>query len=774
MPNKAFDYYAFISYNHKDAKWARQLQRQLEHYRLPSALCREQPDLPKRITPVFLDSSDLVARSSLLESLCAKLDASNYLIVLCSPNSAASPWVNDEVEHFISTGRKDQIIPLIIDGDPHAADPARECYPPALANLSSREELLGISTQAYGRRGAFLRIIATLLDLKLDRVIVRDAAVRRRRAALYASALLLALATVFSLIWYNVPHTAYYLDYTYLWEKPVGIQKVPFSHRRQMDYTYRFTTLRGDVVQVERVNSAGTLTTANISLSWDDPPSMRFYYGTSDDFDGRVVTRVAYYDIYGQELYEKHYSADLSAVDFVQSGNSGTSFSLRADLLSSQAFVSGSQSRGDVIRYFQTYDDNGYLVQRMFKRDNRGNSGGTPTRDENGVWGIGYLRDNLGRIVGARFLDQDGAFMAGKTGQVGCDYTYEGSGRISSVTCIDLSGRPAMDGNNVARTALEYDGLGRLTEWARFDAGGGRVIHSSEGMSVTRYCYNDQGFTTSKETYDQMLEPCCSQQGYFRTVTIRDDSGWPVRQDFYGPNGEPMPCTNGYVSTTAVFNSSGQETQRRYFGADSAPTPDLDLNVYGVNHTFTDGLLTRVDYVDGQGRLMMGKNGFASICREYNSERQVSREWYLDEDGAPVRCTDGFAEIRLIYTDGIRTGYDHYDETGAPCRDRSGVASYVDTYEAGQQTGRSCFGPEGEPVLNDGGWHSASSTYDEVGQLLRDCYYGTEGERVIVGDGYSAVSYTYDSVGRVASETYYNAEDRECVPIGRDSIYYSK
>lgn len=89
MQNKGFDYYAFISYNHKDAKWARQLQQQLEHYRLPSALYKEQPELPKRITPVFLDSSDLVARSSLLESLRAKLDASNYLIVLCSPNSAA-------------------------------------------------------------------------------------------------------------------------------------------------------------------------------------------------------------------------------------------------------------------------------------------------------------------------------------------------------------------------------------------------------------------------------------------------------------------------------------------------------------------------------------------------------------------------------------------------------------------------------------------------------------------------------------------------------------
>ena len=181
MRNQAFEYYAFISYNHKDAKQAKQLQRQLEHYHLPSALRRERPDLPKRITPVFLDSSDLVARSSLFDSLQDKLDASAYLIVLCSPNSATSSWVNDEVKYFISSGRKDQIIPLIISGEPHAGNPAQECYPPALASLPNRKALLGISVRAYGRRGAFLRVIATLLDLKLDQVIARDAAVRRRQ-----------------------------------------------------------------------------------------------------------------------------------------------------------------------------------------------------------------------------------------------------------------------------------------------------------------------------------------------------------------------------------------------------------------------------------------------------------------------------------------------------------------------------------------------------------------------------------------------------------------
>lgn len=521
------------------------------------------------------------------------------------------------------------------------------------------------------------------------------------------------------------------------------------------------------MIQVERVNSAGTLTSGNISLGWDDPPSMRFYYGTSDGFDGRVVTRVAYYDIYDQKLYEKHYSGDLRALDFVQSEQNSTSFSLGTDLLSSQAFVGGSQSRGDVIRYIQTYDENGYLTKRMFKRDNRGSSGGTPTRDENGVWGVEYLRDDSGRIAGTRFLDQGGAFMADKTGSAGCDYTYVQSGRVSSETCVDLSGMPSIDDENIARTALEYDELGRVVELARFDLDGGRVNRSSEGASVIRYGYDNRGFVTSTETYDHMLEPCCDTTGIFRNEHTLDDNGWPVRQDSYGPDGQPHPCSNGFASMTCVRAANGQITQMRYFSADGEPAPDLSVNAYGVDYTYTDGLCTRADYLDSQGRPMASKWGYASICREYNSERQLSREWYLDEDGQPTRsAANGIAECRCTYTDGNCTGYDYYDETGALCLDNCGVASYTLTYESGQLVAESCFGTEGEPVLHKEGWHSFSKTYDENGLLLRQCSYGTENQRVRANTGYSAISYTYDDTGRMTSETFYDTQDRPSSSVG--------
>ena len=67
----------------------------------------------------------------LKRSLEKELDDSQFLIVVCSPNSAKSScvdgevkhYVNDEVQHFINTGRSDKIIPFIIEGKPHAINP---------------------------------------------------------------------------------------------------------------------------------------------------------------------------------------------------------------------------------------------------------------------------------------------------------------------------------------------------------------------------------------------------------------------------------------------------------------------------------------------------------------------------------------------------------------------------------------------------------------------------------------------------------------------------
>ena len=115
-----YKYYAFISYSHKDVDWAKWLQHEFEYYKLPTAL-NNHSDIPKSFRPIFRDEDEL-AGGDLTPQISEALDKSKYLIVICSPNSAQSKYVNSEISEFISIGEvkgidnKHRIFSFIVEG----------------------------------------------------------------------------------------------------------------------------------------------------------------------------------------------------------------------------------------------------------------------------------------------------------------------------------------------------------------------------------------------------------------------------------------------------------------------------------------------------------------------------------------------------------------------------------------------------------------------------------------------------------------------------------
>src|SRR5271156_2898879 len=134
-----FRYWAFISYSSKDAAISKKLHRQLETYSMPRDLVgrpgRDGP-VPKKLFPCFRDRDELPLSSDLGGSIQDALRASRYLIVICTPHSAKSRWVNEEILYFKSLGRADRVLALIQSGYPNASDLATgqemECFAPAL------------------------------------------------------------------------------------------------------------------------------------------------------------------------------------------------------------------------------------------------------------------------------------------------------------------------------------------------------------------------------------------------------------------------------------------------------------------------------------------------------------------------------------------------------------------------------------------------------------------------------------------------------------------
>jgi tetratricopeptide (TPR) repeat protein len=205
-------YKAFISYSWADRTWGEWLHRTLETYRAPKGVADG-----KSLHPIFKDREEEAAGGSVGAAIEAALGASEFLIVICSPRSAQSMWVNREVAWFKTHKDKANILALIVDGEPGAAaTPGREveeCFPKALthkvsAALQPTEEwedaplAADARAEGDGRRGAKLKLAAALLGVGLDALVRRDERRRtiRRRFVTSAAVSLSAVMSVLAFV----------------------------------------------------------------------------------------------------------------------------------------------------------------------------------------------------------------------------------------------------------------------------------------------------------------------------------------------------------------------------------------------------------------------------------------------------------------------------------------------------------------------------------------------------------------------------------------------
>ena len=137
-----------------------------------------------------------------------QLTGSRFLIVLCSPQSAGSVYVDREILHFLGSRLDAEkcIIPVIISGKPNSGDPATECFPPALRSLGERVAQRNLPTLIdASEEEMFLQTVAYMLQVSYVAINNRYQKQRRKQlrrwviGAVGLSILLASLAT-FALI----------------------------------------------------------------------------------------------------------------------------------------------------------------------------------------------------------------------------------------------------------------------------------------------------------------------------------------------------------------------------------------------------------------------------------------------------------------------------------------------------------------------------------------------------------------------------------------------
>lgn len=204
-------YHAFISYSSDDKRTALWLRKKLENHSIPKEFIGQPlsdgSTLKKRLRPIFRDRDELAGSTDLGDSIQNALANSRCLIVLCSPSSARSKWVNQEIIEFRKLDQNQKILPLILNGEPNATtivdrDRDEECFPPALRSPS--EPLAGdLRKEGDGKERGMLKILAGITQLDFNDLYRRHQRAQQKKRILIGiitSMIILALTglTIFA------------------------------------------------------------------------------------------------------------------------------------------------------------------------------------------------------------------------------------------------------------------------------------------------------------------------------------------------------------------------------------------------------------------------------------------------------------------------------------------------------------------------------------------------------------------------------------------------
>ena len=163
-------YDAFISYRHleRDMYVAKKVHKALETTKIPRKIQKEIGR--KRINRVFRDQEELPIGSDLGSNIEAALRAA-FLVVICSPQTKDSYWVMKEIDTFISMHGRENVLAVLVDGEP------ADSFPPQLLSDEAGRPVEPLAADVRGEsksevrhklKTETLRLAASILHVDYD------------------------------------------------------------------------------------------------------------------------------------------------------------------------------------------------------------------------------------------------------------------------------------------------------------------------------------------------------------------------------------------------------------------------------------------------------------------------------------------------------------------------------------------------------------------------------------------------------------------------------
>ena len=809
MKDESYQYYAFISYSHKDQKWAEWIQRAIEHYKLPAIIRREsQKPLPRRIAPVFRDATDLGV-DVLVDGLHEELEKSRFLIVVCSPNSAkpnaeGKHFVDEEVRHFCELGRTKQIIPVIIEGAPE------ESFGPVLKS----KEILALDATKQPKERILNDIVAKILGLKPDALWRRAERERRKQRIirLILCGVMVFFAAFAGYFAWDANRTVenYYADYVDSFGLPEGIFQLKKSELKGRYIHYRFEYkgfqygksphadsadwciwnllgVRRRLIRVVQANSHGYPRKSEHSERFDRPIVADFKY----DKDLRL-----------REIRCGHFNDERGALHpekrielFTESGV--TNGLVKFFSGESQLAVNYMSHKSRYLNYNTVEGGHAEVAMHLLSRDSKGrvtqrlylNLVGVNIAGIDGQCGNSYDYDKIGRIMLMRNLFRSGLGVCHREdrhGVAGCRYTYAGS-NLAKTEYLDGKGNPTMGhqgwmtcishfdrwGNPVAedfvdehnilmltrdgfsRATGEYDEYGNLSHIAYYDRTGNLTL-SQNGWAQLRRKYDEVGRLVEESYWGKDDKLTRVKEGYAACKFRYDQHGNITELSYWDCDGNQVLTGDGYSRVRQYFDDDKNITQQLFLDCENKPTMVKDGYASICFEYDKRGNLAKASYMGQDGKRVDTKYGYSAVGYEYDLRCNIRKEMFMGVDDAQRNNILGYAVRESIY-DGQGNEIERcfWDGNGGLAVHKDGIAGWKSRYDDyGNEIERSFFSTDKKPCKNILGFAGWKHLFDDFGNVTNEIFYGINGEPVVNSRGFSEMRVRYDINGREIRREY--------------------
>ena len=625
----------------RDRQWALRIMSELEAYRTPKALQSEA--FPDRIGHLFRDEDEIPASTDLSDQIKDALGKSDYLIVICSPDTPASRWVRREIELFQEMGKSERIIPLLIAGEPEESFPPElrrrrvvvprddgrtdfiwEEVEPVAADVRPRKD----ESRAKTERRALMRLAAALLGCRFDDLARRDEERRKKQLQqqLGTGAALLTIAALGGLWWWDANlrvHTQYCAAYGERWAAPFCVGELGAAEQRARKTSYRIKTRAGLVREMARVNGSGALAdkqnseyeekllTAGVAL-W------RFAYGSDARSSEPHLASAVLENKTGKQLRQIGYEFSQDRQQAIARFNRDFDVTERQSAEGSALDLNASGSnmipRHSSIGQHRLFFDARGLIQR---REFEPVGGGASVADSLGSHGRTYEYGvgDLPKVI--RNLDALGGPLVEKTGVAGQRHSYDARGNLTSVEWIDVKGGLRANEQFFAKALLVYDANGNIEQEHYLGETGAPTIRRG-------------GFASLSQKYDE--------------------HGNVIELAYFGADGKLTLYDKDVASVTFRYDERGNKVEEAYFGIDGKPTLSKVGVAYLVRHFDERGNIAEEAYFGIDGKPVLTKDGIARAAQRYDEQGNLVEVAYFGPDGKPVLNEDGSARWTRAFT----------------------------------------------------------------------------------------------------------------------------